>query len=102
MRATWYVLEDGSVADPSSVEPDGSGVLRDRSGTAVAMRGDVPRSRGVDVDEEMKKARTKEERAKNAPLVAAAAETAPVIEKAKRAYSTRDMRAGKGKGYKTR
>lgn len=50
MRATWYVMEDGSVADPSEVTADAAGVLRHRDGRAVAMRGDVPRSRGVDVD----------------------------------------------------
>lgn len=59
MRSTWYVMEDGSVADPSSVKPDAAGVLRNRDGKAVAMRGDVPRSRGVDIDErEMKPAQS--------------------------------------------
>lgn len=100
--ATWYVLEDGSAADPSDVSPDKEGVLRHRGGMAVAMRGDVPRSRSVDVEAEMKKATQKQERAKNAPLVDAAAEKAPAIEKAKGAASNREMKAGKSKKYETR
>jgi hypothetical protein len=52
MRDTWYVLEDGSSADPREVSPDGKGVLRAKSGAAVAV-GDHgnPRTRGVEVDE---------------------------------------------------
>lgn len=57
-RQTWYVLEDGSSADPSEVAPDAKGVLRHKDGKAVAMRGDVPRSRGVDVDVERAKAKS--------------------------------------------
>jgi hypothetical protein len=44
-------MEDGSVADPSDVRRDESGVLRHRDGRVVAMRGDVPRSRSVDTDQ---------------------------------------------------
>lgn len=55
MRETWYVLEDGSVASPSEVAPDAKGMLRHKSGEAVAMRGDAYSSRSVDVDEEAKK-----------------------------------------------
>ncbi len=51
MRATWYVLEDGAVVDPNDVGPDTDGVLRHKSGVAVAMRGEVPVSRGVDLDD---------------------------------------------------
>lgn len=61
MRETWYVLEDGNVVDPGEVAPDESGVLRHKNGAAVAMRGDVPSTRGVDADEERaKSAHTKE------------------------------------------
>ena len=49
MRATWYVLEDGNVADPAECAPDGNGVLRHKSGIAVARRGDTYSSRGVDL-----------------------------------------------------
>ncbi len=74
MRETWYVLEDGSVADPADVYHDGAG-LRHKNGIAVAMRGDVPSSRSVDFEEE---------RAKAQP------EDAP---KPKRGYKTRESRA---------
>lgn len=48
MRETWYVLEDGRTVDPREVTRDSTGALRHSSGVAVAMRGDVPHSRGVD------------------------------------------------------
>ncbi len=60
MRETWYVLEDGSAADPREVAPDDAGVLRHTSGAAVAMKGQVASSRGVDPEEERAKARDRE------------------------------------------
>lgn len=52
MRATWYVLEDGNVADPSECTPDEKGALTHESGVKVAMRfADCPMSRGVDLDD---------------------------------------------------
>lgn len=51
MRETWYVLEDGSVVNPSEVAHDEQGILRHSSGVAVAMRGQAPSSRGVDLDD---------------------------------------------------
>lgn len=50
MRETWYVLENGQAANPAEVAPDAKGVLRHKSGIAVAMRGDAPHSTGVDPD----------------------------------------------------
>lgn len=50
-RETWYILENGATADPREVKPDAAGVLRHRDGIAVAMRGDVPRSRGVNINQ---------------------------------------------------
>lgn len=44
---TFYVLEDGSKADPNDVAVDKAGVLRHKDGMAVAMRGNVPRTSGV-------------------------------------------------------
>lgn len=52
MRETWYVLEDGNVASPNECAPDAKGKLVHESGVPVAMRGEVPSSRGVDVDEQ--------------------------------------------------
>ena len=60
MRETWYVLEDGTAADPREVAPDASGVLRHKNGVAVAMKGQVTSSRGVDPEEERAKARGRE------------------------------------------
>lgn len=58
MRETWYVLEDGSNADPREVAPDKSGVLRHKNGVAVAIGGHGnPRSTGVDVEAERKSPR---------------------------------------------
>jgi hypothetical protein len=55
MRATWYVMEDGSVADPSLCKPDASGVLRHRDGRAVKMRTDlvdpVPCTKRIDLNQ---------------------------------------------------
>lgn len=50
MRATWYVLEDGSVVDPAEVAHDESGQLVHKNGGRVAMRGQTPSSRSVDVE----------------------------------------------------
>lgn len=56
-RETCYVLEDGSIAHPRDVAPDANGILRTSDGRAVAMRGDVPRSRSVEItDKDMKPA----------------------------------------------
>jgi hypothetical protein len=38
VHATWYRLEDGTQADPDEVSPDEKGVLRHKSGVAVAKR----------------------------------------------------------------
>lgn len=72
---TFYVLEDGSKADPNDVAPDDKGALRHKSGVAVAMRGSVPRTSGVGPEP---------------------AKTAP-------AAKDREMKAADdGKGYRTR
>ena len=56
-QETWYVLEDGSNADPCEVAPDKKGVLRHKDGQAVAMHATlgIPISRGVDPDKEQRK-----------------------------------------------
>lgn len=52
MRETWYVLEDGRLADPAEVSTDEDGRLVHASGVLVEMKGDVPRSRGCDYPDE--------------------------------------------------
>lgn len=61
MREAWYVLVNGDNADPSEVAPDKTGALVHQSGIAVAMRApDVPHTRGVDVELERAKAKSRE------------------------------------------
>lgn len=58
MRETWYVLEDGSVADPAECAVNDKGKLA-HNGVPVAMRGDAYSSRSVEVDaKDMRPART--------------------------------------------
>lgn len=90
MRATWYVLEDGTAVDPNECSADASGVvITHKSGARVAMRApDAPQTRGVDVDE-------------NAAAIEKPAETPPT-------KTTADMRPApkpqpaRKQGYKTR
>lgn len=56
MRETWYKLENGAVADPADVSPGDDGRLVHSSGVAVAMKGGVPSSIGVDPEVERAKA----------------------------------------------
>lgn len=52
MRETWYVLEDGSVADPRDCALDQDGVLCHMDGRKVAKRGaDAYSSRSVETDD---------------------------------------------------
>lgn len=89
-RETWYVLEDGRVADPSECVPDEKGALTHSSGVKVAMRfADCPMSRGVDADVE---------RAKAAAAAAAAAGKTGAMdmkpdEQKKPGYRTRESKA---------
>lgn len=85
---TWYVLEGGGVADPRDVAPDSKGVLRAKGGTAVAMRGEVPSTRGVDPEAERAKGKPKD---KSDEPKAAAKDMKP--EQPKRGYSTRESKA---------
>lgn len=57
MRETWLKLTDGRVVHPDDCAPDDDGVLMHKSGTAVAMRGAVPSSYGVDLTDEITEAR---------------------------------------------
>lgn len=51
MHTTWYVLENGSPANPDDCAPDASGRLVHKSGIPVAMRGAVPSSRGMSAED---------------------------------------------------
>lgn len=101
MRETWYVLENGCVADPREVAPDEAGVLRHSSGVAVAYVNGVTRSRGVDPDEERAKAQQEAARDKQwqADPEAQRADKelkpdAPPPPPPKRGYKTRESKAG--------
>ncbi len=50
-RETWYVLEDGSVADPRFIGTGNDGALRHEDGRKVAYGPHGPRSRSVDASE---------------------------------------------------
>jgi hypothetical protein len=78
MRETWYILENGIKADPNEVSFDEKGILRHKSGVAVAYGPHGPRSIGVDD--------AAAERAKSAGREIKADEP-------KRGYKTRDMKA---------
>lgn len=89
MRETWYVLEDGSCADPREVSAGKTpGSLVGKSGVAVAMRGDVPSTRSVDPHEERAKCKPKAREMK--------------AEEPEKPAANREMKAGSGKTYKTR
>lgn len=85
MRETWYVLESGASADPADVAPDAKGVLRHKSGVAVAMRNQTPVSRGVDDP--------KAERAKAVKTTAQTKDMKPAEPKS--GYVTRETKAEK-------
>ena len=73
MTEVWYVLEDGSTANPNECAPDDEGTLRHKDGVAVARRGDAYSSRSVD-PKQMKARATKPEEPKS--------------------YKTREIKAG--------
>ncbi len=55
MRATWYVLEDGTAVDPAecSINADGYGVTHESGALVAMMAPDCPKTTGVDLDESM-------------------------------------------------
>lgn len=56
---TWYVLADGTHADPSDVSADKDGVLRHKNGVPVALReGGLPLTSGVATKENKKAAKS--------------------------------------------
>jgi hypothetical protein len=111
---TWYVLDDGSFADPRDVAIGADGVLRHKDGVAVAMRSaGVPRSRGMSEEERMvaTKARQAAAAAKIGKLTVneARAESgkapivsAPVLEKVDTPEDAKKAEPAKRGGYQTR
>ncbi len=96
MTDTWFVLDDGSVGDPSEIAPDKAGVLRHKDGRAVAMAPHGPRTRGVDAEAERAKA------AKAKPAVEKSVAPAPEHPKPTH-HRTRDMKPEESAApYKTR
>lgn len=86
VHATWYRLEDGNQVDPDEVSPDAKGVLRHKSGVAVALRDNgAPLTAG---------ARDKRAAAQSRDMTAA---------DDKPPSADREMKpAASGKGYRTR
>lgn len=87
-RETWYVLEDGTSADPAEVAPDKKGDLMHKSGVRVAMRGDVPSTRGVDPEAERAKSKGK---AKAESKPAPKSDRQMVAEEGSQTYKTRGV-----------
>ena len=52
MRETWYILEDGSAADPALIRTGDDGILAHEDGRKVAYGPHGPRSRSVDLEME--------------------------------------------------
>lgn len=102
MRETWYVLEDGTSADPNEVAPDDAGVLRHKDGLAVAVGPHGHLSRGVNVEDERARAIRAGEISPNSaremaglPAIEAPSDTKDMqAEKPRRAYKRRDVTAG--------
>jgi len=85
---TWYVMVDGSVADPREISPDKDGILRHKDGRAVAYAPHGPRSRSVDVDAPAAGKRRKPEKEAETPETADMQPETP-----KRGYKTRESKA---------
>lgn len=85
---TWYVLVDGTHADPAEVSQDKDGVLRHKNGVPVALRdGGLPLTSGVAA----KEGGNVQAAAEGKKAEAAAKEMKP---EPKGSYKTRDSKAG--------
>ena len=103
MLRTCYVLEDGSIADASEVARDDKDVLR-KGRIAVAMRGDVPRTRSVDTETSSKpKVEVKQEPETVNPVAEEPAAEEPKAEEAK-TEEAKDVKPEEEprRGYRTR
>ncbi len=78
MRATWYVLEDGTTVDPSECSRKG-GVLTHKNGIVAMRRPDCPRSIGVDLDSEGKLPALDDGEKDEAAVVVPEGEPSPIV-----------------------
>jgi len=97
VHTTWYLLVDGTQADPNDVAPDDDGVLRHKNGLAVALHENgVPMTIGVSAKENMNVAAAEagKEAEQEAKEIVADDEEMPVKPApAKRGYKTREAKA---------
>lgn len=95
MIETWYLLKDGTYADPNECSVGEDGILRHEKGMEVAMRDNpnVPHTSSVDADEQRKGKKKPEQVPETikAPTKAMVAEDD--AEEPKRKYRTREMKA---------
>lgn len=101
VHLTWYLLVDGTHADPNDVAPGDDGVLRHKSGLAVALHENgVPQSIGVDAVEnknvEAAQAGEAGEPAPAPPIVA------PVEPPPKAPVKVKEVKPAPAKKYKNR
>jgi hypothetical protein len=98
VHLTWYLLEDGTHADPNDVAPDKAGVLRHKNGLAVGLHADgTPMSVGkgavenknVEAAEAAKEPETEPVTADIEPVAEPPAEPTP----RKAGYKTRESKA---------
>jgi hypothetical protein len=105
---TWYLLVDGTHADPNDVITDDDGILRHMDGLAVAMRGDgVPSTIGVGAVENKNvaaaQAGTDPVAAPDPKVNQAVKNAQPADKKAKAGAKNRELKAGSdSKTYETR
>lgn len=88
---TWYVLADGTHADPADVSHDKDGVLKHKNGVPVALReSGVPLTSGVATKENKKTAEAGKEPEKDAANKARDLKA----DDANKNYKTRESKAG--------
>lgn len=91
---TWYVMEDGSVADPRFIVRGADGRLHHTDGRAVAYAPHGPRSRSVDPDVERARVPAPPAPLEPAPAARADMQAEPAPDpKPRRPYKTRESKA---------
>lgn len=91
---TWYLLKDGTYADPNECSTGKDGVLRHKSGMEVAMRNAAtPSTSSVDADEQRKGKKKAPEQVPETIQAPDYAGKDVQPDAPKRKYKTRDMKA---------